>query len=76
MIKSPTSYTLEILKEWKHHATAYQTLQNFGIESRTPDPKKLFAIALRSKSWLHKFIDRSDKLKKIFAEVSYNRQRN
>jgi hypothetical protein len=71
-IKSPSLYTLDILKGWANRATGYKVLQQLGAESATPDPKKLFAIALRSKSWLHKLIDRSALLRKIFAEVRYN----
>ena len=69
-IKSPSSYTLGIIKSWAALKTGYKAVQKLGVEPETPvDPRKLFAIASNSKSWLHKSIDRSARLRKLFAEV-------
>jgi hypothetical protein len=67
-IKKPSSYTLDILKTWTTRP-GYKVMQELGVGSKNPDLEKLFAIALRSKSWLHKFIDRSALLRNFFAEV-------
>jgi hypothetical protein len=70
---SPSSSSMELMERWAKLETADEILRSFCTESGTPDPKKLFAIALRSKSPLHKFIDRSERLQKLFKEVRFNR---
>jgi hypothetical protein len=71
MIKSPSPRVMEILKDWRGLATAGKVLQKFGSQRETVDADEIFAITSRSKSVLHKFIDRSMKLQTLFEEVRF-----